>query len=56
MQSPLEARADVVGSLLRPPEHRSRVSGFYERGWPADRWIELGTELDKTAVGIWGAR
>jgi 5-methyltetrahydropteroyltriglutamate--homocysteine methyltransferase len=33
--------------LLLDPQYRS----FYEsRGWPADRWIELGTELDNLVI------
>jgi 5-methyltetrahydropteroyltriglutamate--homocysteine methyltransferase len=34
--------------LLIDPSYRA----FYEeRGWPADRWIELGTELDNLVIG-----
>jgi 5-methyltetrahydropteroyltriglutamate--homocysteine methyltransferase len=34
--------------LLIDPEYRS----FYEsRGWPAERWIELGTDLDNRVIG-----
>jgi 5-methyltetrahydropteroyltriglutamate--homocysteine methyltransferase len=34
--------------LLIDPAYRA----FYEsRGWPADRWIELGTELDNLVMG-----
>ena len=34
--------------LLIDPAYRE----FYEsRGWPADRWIELGTELDNLVIG-----
>ena len=34
--------------LLIAPEYRD----FYEsRGWPADRWIELGTGLDNEVIG-----
>jgi methionine synthase II (cobalamin-independent) len=34
--------------LLVDPSYRD----FYEsRGWPADRWIELGTELDNVVIG-----
>ncbi|HEY7401258.1 MAG TPA: cobalamin-independent methionine synthase II family protein [Actinomycetota bacterium] len=34
--------------LLIDPAYRS----FYERrGWPADRWIELGAELDNLVIG-----
>ena len=33
--------------LLIDPAYRE----FYEsRGWPADRWIELGTELDNVVI------
>ena len=35
-------------SLLMDPRYRS----FYEsRGWPADRWLELGLELDNRVIG-----
>ena len=35
-------------SLLMDPRHRT----FYEsRGWPADRWLELGLELDNRVIG-----
>ncbi len=34
--------------LLMDPRYRS----FYEsRGWPADRWLELGLELDNRVIG-----
>ncbi len=34
--------------LLMNPRYRS----FYEsRGWPADRWLELGLELDNRVIG-----
>src|SRR5205823_798058 len=34
--------------LLIEPTYRE----FYEsRGWPAERWIELGTELDNLVIG-----
>jgi len=34
--------------LLIDPEYQR----FYEsRGWPVDRWIELGTELDNAVIG-----
>jgi 5-methyltetrahydropteroyltriglutamate--homocysteine methyltransferase len=34
--------------LLLDPRYRD----FYEsRGWPAERWIELGTELDNAVIG-----
>jgi 5-methyltetrahydropteroyltriglutamate--homocysteine methyltransferase len=34
--------------LLLDPAYR----GFYEsRGWPADRWLELGLELDNLVIG-----
>ncbi len=38
--------------LLIDPQYRD----FYEsRGWPAERWIEFGTELDNVAMGTHAA-
>ena len=44
------ARAEVVGSLLRPPELRRAVEAFYERGHSAI--LDQEREKDRTELGL----